>query len=87
MINDHPFLQDSDGVLRRVSSAGGLVTAVAPVVSQSKGLWVGWPGHGLTKGQHIPEPEMGDESPTAGLASKHVRHRHTYHYSTTFKKG
>ncbi|GLH02508.1 Trehalose-6-phosphate synthase [Gryllus bimaculatus] len=32
-------------LLERKASAGGLVTAVAPVVIQSGGLWVGWPVH------------------------------------------
>lgn len=27
-----------------VCSAGGLVTAVCPVVIKGNGLWVGWPG-------------------------------------------
>lgn len=31
-------------------SAGGLVTAVCPVVIKGNGLWVGWPGI------HSPDP-------------------------------
>ena len=31
-------------VTTSLSSAGGLVTAVAPVVVECNGLWVGWTG-------------------------------------------
>ena len=38
-VSRHP-----DGGLQRRDAAGGLVTAVAPVLIQTSGLWVGWPG-------------------------------------------
>lgn len=54
-------------------SAGGLVTAVAPVVIKGNGLWVGWPGlHHLKDGQEIPESDPSDQTPTAGLRSDQV---------------
>ena len=54
-------------------SAGGLVTAVAPVVVESGGLWVGWPGlHLLDPEVAIPESDPEDLSPCAGLKSKQV---------------
>lgn len=53
-------------------SAGGLVTAVAPVVVQGNGLWVGWPGVHLEKGDKIPESDPNDTTPTAGLRSEKV---------------
>ncbi len=62
----------SKGPLVRCSSAGGLVTAVAPVVVQSGGLWVGWPGTQLGEGDEIPESRPDDVSPTAGLKSSQV---------------
>jgi hypothetical protein len=52
------------------------VTAVAPVVAQCKGLWVGWPGIFLESGEKepiIPESEDGNCTPTAGLLSKQVQ--------------
>lgn len=55
-------------------SAGGLVTAVAPVVVETEGLWVGWSGLNLEDNIHeIPEPCPGDTSPTSGLKSDQVR--------------
>jgi len=53
-------------------SAGGLVTAVAPVVVQGNGLWIGWPGVHLEKGEKIPESDPNDTTPTAGLQSDKV---------------
>jgi len=53
-------------------SAGGLVTAVAPVVVQGNGLWIGWPGVHLEKGEKIPESDPDDTTPTAGLQSDKV---------------
>ena len=61
-----------DGGLRRQQAAGGLVTAVAPVVIQSGGVWVGWPGPQLPEGRDLPESDPSDNSPTAGLLSSQV---------------
>lgn len=56
-------------------SAGGLVTAVAPVVIQGKGVWVGWPGiHLDDPNEQIPESDPNDKTPTAGLLSKKASH-------------
>ena len=60
------------GCLRRQASAGGLVTAVAPVVIQSEGVWVGWPGAEVDIGADIPDSDPADVSPTAGLRSSQV---------------
>jgi trehalose-6-phosphate synthase len=54
-------------------SAGGLVTAVAPVVIQAKGIWVGWPGLLDDINEAIPESDPNDKTPTAGLLSEKVR--------------
>lgn len=55
------------------SSAGGLVTAVAPVVINGNGLWVGWPGiHLNDPNEPIPESNPNDITPTAGLKSDKV---------------
>lgn len=54
-------------------SAGGLVTAVAPVVIKGNGLWVGWPGlHSNEPITEIPESDPSDQTPTAGLRSDQV---------------
>lgn len=54
-------------------SAGGLVTAVAPVVINGNGLWVGWPGiHLEDPTEPIPESDPSDITPTAGLKSDKV---------------
>src|SRR5680860_238745 len=36
--------RDKDGTVRPLPGAGGLVTALAPVLSNRGGQWVGWPG-------------------------------------------
>ncbi len=55
-------------------SAGGLVTAVAPVVVECGGLWIGWSGmYDLDPSTPIPEADPSDNAPTAGLLSKQVR--------------
>lgn len=55
-------------------SAGGLVTAVAPVVISGNGVWVGWPGmHMENPDEPIPESDPNDRTPTAGLLSRKVR--------------
>ena len=56
-------------------SAGGLVTAVAPVVINGNGVWVGWPGmHMENPNEPIPESDPNDRTPTAGLLSRKVSH-------------
>ena len=72
--NRLPFTvsRQPDGGLQRRAAAGGLVTAVAPVVIQTQGLWVGWAGPGLTEDCPLPESEPGDNSPAAGLLSSQV---------------
>lgn len=38
------FQKDDTGEWQIISSSGGLVTALAPVVRERQGLWIGWPG-------------------------------------------
>ncbi len=50
------------------------MTAVAPVVIDCKGIWVGWTGlddFDETK-DVIPESHVDDKTPTAGLKSEQV---------------
>ncbi|XP_064215204.1 uncharacterized protein Tps1 isoform X1 [Tribolium castaneum] len=73
--NRLPFVlqKDANGKLVRKASAGGLVTAVAPVVINGNGLWVGWPGiHLADPNEPIPESDPDDITPTAGLRSEKV---------------
>ncbi|CAH0561444.1 unnamed protein product [Brassicogethes aeneus] len=73
--NRLPFVlkKNKDGSMVRKSSAGGLVTAVAPVVVNGGGLWVGWPGiHLEHPDTPIPESDPDDITPTAGLKSEKV---------------
>jgi len=72
--NRLPFTlrRHEDGTLSRVAAAGGLVTAVAPVVINGKGMWIGWPGPGLQEADVIPESDPADTGPTAGLRSDQV---------------
>ncbi|XP_027214152.2 uncharacterized protein [Penaeus vannamei] len=74
--NRLPFIVQKNaetGQFERKQCAGGLVTAVAPVVVETNGLWVGWSGQHLEDGEHdIPEANPNDRSPTAGLKSRQV---------------
>jgi len=73
--NRLPFVlyRNKDGELKRKASAGGLVTAVAPVVVDCGGLWIGWSGlHTEEPLESIPESDPDDKAPTAGLLSKQV---------------
>ncbi|KAL0831094.1 hypothetical protein ABMA28_001967 [Loxostege sticticalis] len=74
--NRLPFIlkrNEKTGDLERKASAGGLVTAVAPVVIRCGGLWVGWPGiHLEDPNEKIPESDPKDKTPTAGLLSKKI---------------
>ena len=57
-------------------SAGGLVTAVAPVVIECDGVWVGWTGiSDFSENDTIPESKPDDSSPTAGKRNSWVRLR------------
>ncbi|XP_054265178.1 uncharacterized protein LOC128988028 isoform X2 [Macrosteles quadrilineatus] len=73
--NRLPFVlkRNDKGQLERHASAGGLVTAVAPVVVRCQGIWVGWPGIHLTDpNEKIPESDPKDQTPTSGLKSEKV---------------
>lgn len=49
------------------------MTAVAPVVVECKGTWIGWSGSfDLKPGDPIPESDPEDRAPTAGLKSSQV---------------
>jgi len=43
------------GEAKRSCSAGGLVTALAPLLSKSNGYWIGWAGTEFTENMTIPE--------------------------------
>lgn len=69
-----------------IYSAGGLVTAVAPVVIECKGLWIGWSGiHDLTLEDKIPEADPDDKAPTAGLLSEQVSDTYLEMYHRTIR--
>jgi len=55
--NRLPFVigQDENGNFKRVSSAGGLVTALTPLVIKSNGYWIGWAGKDSSQSLEIPE--------------------------------
>lgn len=61
--------RDEAGCLRARPGSGGLVTALAPVLSNRGGLWVGWPGM-----EQAPEldPVLAEASRTAGYVLKPV---------------
>ncbi|XP_057372869.1 uncharacterized protein LOC130693669 [Daphnia carinata] len=70
--NRLPFVlkRNAHGKLQRSHSAGGLVTALGPVVMDCGGLWIGWPGsHDVRPFDEIPEPDI----PNSGLKSQQVK--------------
>ncbi|XP_050428468.1 uncharacterized protein LOC126838238 [Adelges cooleyi] len=73
--NRLPFVltRNSEGDLKRKHSAGGLVTAVTPVVIDCNGTWIGWTGlYDLNPNTPIPESDPSDKSPIAGLKSSQI---------------
>ncbi|CAF0988702.1 unnamed protein product [Brachionus calyciflorus] len=54
--NRLPFVisLDEEGNPIRTNSAGGLVTALAPLVIETEGFWVGWAGNEFTKDMQLP---------------------------------
>lgn len=62
------------------------MTAVAPVVINGNGLWVGWPGiHLEDPNEPIPESDPSDITPTAGLKSEKVCRYKTVVYKNRHK--
>ena len=58
--NRLPFVVNTEpdtGKLVRRNSAGGLVTALTPLVIKSNGYWIGWSGKELSQDTRIPECE------------------------------
>ena len=55
--NRLPFVINIDekGNPVRCNSAGGLVTALSPLVAKSNGFWIGWAGVELTESMQIPD--------------------------------
>eukprot|EP00096_Caligus_rogercresseyi_P014871 TRINITY_DN7350_c0_g1_i1.p1 TRINITY_DN7350_c0_g1~~TRINITY_DN7350_c0_g1_i1.p1 ORF type:complete len:769 (-),score=99.59 TRINITY_DN7350_c0_g1_i1:124-2430(-) len=74
--NRLPFVLERNkttGALSRKASVGGLVTAVAPIVTGSDGKWVGWPGFEYEEGTGIPESSKEDkDNPTSSLKSSQI---------------
>jgi trehalose 6-phosphate synthase/phosphatase len=60
--NRLPFVVslDDKGLPVRSCSAGGLVTALSPLVGKSGGYWIGWAGKNLTESMPIPEESSED---------------------------
>ena len=73
--NRLPFVlkQNDDGTLSRQSSAGGLVTAMAPIVCDSDGIWVGWAAIPIEPGQEVPEGDPDSSIPGQRLKRSQIR--------------
>lgn len=69
--NRLPFVLErtDDGSWRFLPGTGGLVTALAPVLRDRGGLWIGWPG--VSDGSDVSEP-MKSVSKKAGFTMKPV---------------
>ena len=73
--NRLPFVlkDNEDGTLSRHPSAGGLVTAMAPIVCDCDGIWVGWAGLHLGDNQTIPEGDPESTDPGQRLKCSQIR--------------
>jgi trehalose 6-phosphate synthase len=56
---------EKDGAWKAIPAAGGLVTAMTPVLKQRGGIWIGWPGGETAGGDDLTEV-LGQASETAG---------------------
>jgi trehalose 6-phosphate synthase/phosphatase len=64
------------GRLIRTPSAGGLVSALEPVLRRRGGIWVGWPGLELKRGEEIP----GDGTHDYDVQALHLSEREIAQY-------
>ncbi|MGH8523289.1 MAG: alpha,alpha-trehalose-phosphate synthase (UDP-forming), partial [Gammaproteobacteria bacterium] len=64
------FRTGDDGRLRSEPGSGGLVTALAPVLRDRGGIWIGWPG--TTAGRGEIDRAVADASEQLGYALKPV---------------
>ena len=73
--NRLPFVlkRTENGVLSRHSSAGGLVTAMAPVVKERNGVWIGWPGIKLNDKETIPQGDSESNNPADSIAPEQIQ--------------
>lgn len=64
------------------------MTAVAPVVIDCKGIWIGWSGlYDLAPDEVIPEADPNDQAPTSGLTSSQVSYCQQSSTSSLKKRG
>ncbi len=73
--NRLPFVlkKCDNGVLSRHPSAGGLVTAMAPVVMEKNGLWIGWSGLYLNEDDVIPEGDKKSNNAAERIGPEQIR--------------
>lgn len=73
--NRLPFtLSRGQNGLSRSASAGGLVSALEPVLRRRGGTWVGWPGIDLAPGEQLPGPPEAYRVAPVGLEASDVEH-------------
>ena len=84
--NRLPFVikVEEDGIAARVPTAGGLATAVGPILLESKGIWVGIPG-GL-EGE-IPEGKTKEELPSKQVLPVNVTKEEMDDFYETISNG
>ena len=94
--NRLPFVLVRDpetSTLTREPSAGGLVTALSPIVKAQNGRWIGWPGIELEEDEEIPDCSPSAEAdsativldiPTTQLSAVHVDAEDINGYYTGF---
>ena len=68
------FTQTDHGI-ERAPSAGGLITALEPVLRKRGGTWIGWPGTDLPEGESLSaKGEKYDIAPVALSEDEIARH-------------
>jgi trehalose 6-phosphate synthase/phosphatase len=65
------FTQTDHGI-ERMPSAGGLVTALEPVLRKRGGTWIGWPGTNLTEGDSLSSGADGYEIAPVSLSEDEI---------------
>ena len=87
--NRLPFVirVEDNGTAVRVPTAGGLATAVGPVLLKSKGIWVGYPGiPGGFKGE-IPDGKTEEELPSEQILPVNLMKEEVEKFYDTISNG
>src|SRR5690348_5967152 len=72
-----------DGKFHVVPSSGGLVTALRPIVSSRRSVWIGWPGRGESR-EELQRSVSAVSTPRLTLAPVFLTEKETKDYYIGF---